>query len=86
MQNKWIGRLLPLLILAAAAVIAVALVKSRPELPQRESQPKVPLVEVMTAQPGPVAVAVHSRGTVAASMNIELVTEVSGKVTWVAVK
>ena len=84
MQNKWIGRLLPLLILAAAAVIAVALVRSRPELPQRESPPKVPLVEVMTAQPGPVAVAVHSRGTVAASTNIELVTEVSGKVTWVA--
>jgi len=84
MHNKWIRRLLPLIILAGAAVIALALVRCRPELPQRESVPKVPLVEVMTAAPGPVAVAVHSRGTVAASMDIELVTEVSGKVIWVA--
>ncbi|MGL4565979.1 MAG: efflux RND transporter periplasmic adaptor subunit, partial [Halioglobus sp.] len=84
MQDKWIRRLLPLLVLAAAAVIALALVRSRPELPQRESVAKVPLVQVMTAQPGPVAVAVHSRGTVTASMDIELVTEVSGKVIWVA--
>jgi RND family efflux transporter MFP subunit len=38
----------------------------------------------MTAQPGEVEVTVHSRGTVAASMDIELASEVSGKVTWVA--
>ncbi len=84
MHNKWIRRLLPLIILAGAAVIALAMVRCRPELPQRESVPKVPLVQVMTAAPGPVAVAVHSRGTVAASVDIELVTEVSGKVIWVA--
>jgi len=84
MQNKWMRRLLPLLVMAAAALIALAMIKSRPELPQRESVASLPLVDVMTVQPGPVQAAVHSRGTVSARMDIELVTEVSGKVIWVA--
>jgi RND family efflux transporter MFP subunit len=84
MQNKWIRRLLPLLVIATAVAMALVMIKSRPELPRRESVPVIALVDVMTAEPGPVAVTVHSRGTVAARMDIELVTEVSGRVVWVA--
>ena len=84
MQNKWMRGLLPLLILAAAAAIAVLMVKSRPELPRRDAVASVPVVEVMVVEPGPVETTVHSRGTVAATMDIELVSEVSGRIIWVA--
>jgi RND family efflux transporter MFP subunit len=84
MQNKWMRGLLPLLILAAAAAIAVLMVKSRPELPRRDAVASVPVVEVMVVDPGPVETTVHSRGTVAATMDIELVSEVSGRIIWVA--
>ncbi len=84
MQNKWIRRLLPLLVLATAVAIALLMIRSRPELPRRERTVTVPVVNTMEARPGPVAVTVYSRGTVAAKTNIELVTEVSGRIVWVA--
>lgn len=84
MQNKWMRRLLPLLVLAAAAAIALLMINSRSELPRREGIATVPVVEVLTAEPGPVPITVDSRGIVAASTNIELVSEVSGRVIEVA--
>lgn len=84
MQNKWIRRVLPLLVMSAAVMVAVVMVKSRPELPRRESAVAVPLVDVLVAEPGPIAVAVRSRGTVAPRTDIELVSEASGRVVWVA--
>lgn len=84
MHIKWIRRLLPLLVIAAAVAIAQFLVSNRPELERREGGAVLPVVEVMTVEPGPVAVTIHSRGTVTARTDIELVSEVSGKVIWVA--
>lgn len=84
MQNRWIGRFLPLLVLIAAAAIAVLMITSRSELPRREPEPNVPVVDVMIAEPGPLSVTFYSRGTVAASTEIELVSEVSGRIVWVA--
>lgn len=84
MQNKWVRRLLPLLILAAAGLVALLMIKSRPELPRREAAVTIPLVEVMTAEPGPVQTTVHSRGMIAPRKDIELVSEVSGRIMWVA--
>ena len=84
MQNKWMRLLLPLLILAGAAAIALLMIKSRPELPRREAVASIPVVEVMAVEPGPVETIVHSRGTVAARTDIELVSEVSGRIIWVA--
>ncbi|MCB1702546.1 MAG: efflux RND transporter periplasmic adaptor subunit [Pseudomonadales bacterium] len=84
MQNKWIQRLLPIIVLAAAVIVAQMMIKSRSELPRHETAPDVPVVEVMVVEPGPVDVTVQSRGIVAARTNIELVSEVSGKVIWVA--
>ncbi len=54
MQNKWMRLLLPLLILAGAAAIALLMIKSRPELPRREAVASIPVVEVMAVEPGPV--------------------------------
>jgi RND family efflux transporter MFP subunit len=84
MQNKWMRRLLPLLILTAAVIVALLMIKNRPELPRREAVVSIPLVEVMMVEPGPVGTTVHSRGIVAPRTDIELVSEVSGRVVWVA--
>jgi RND family efflux transporter MFP subunit len=73
----------PLVVLAIAALIAYALINSRPPLPQRESTITVPVVEVREVQPGPVPVEMESRGIVTPRRNIELVSEVSGRVIWV---
>ncbi|MEP5569547.1 MAG: efflux RND transporter periplasmic adaptor subunit [Halioglobus sp.] len=74
---------LPLLVLAVAAVIAYALIGSRPPLPQRESTVTIPIVDVYEVRPAPVPVSIESRGIVTPRRNIELVTEVSGRVVWV---
>ncbi|MEP4146533.1 MAG: efflux RND transporter periplasmic adaptor subunit [Halioglobus sp.] len=73
----------PLLVLAVAAAIAYALISSRPPLPQRESTLTIPVVEVAEVRPAPVSVSIESRGIVTPRRNIELVTEVSGRVVWV---
>ena len=54
MQNKWIKRLLPLLVIAVAVAIAMLMIASRPELPRRVRAIALPLVEVLVAEPGPV--------------------------------
>ena len=74
---------LPLAILGAAAAIAMFMVNSRAELPKRERPIDTPMVEAMTVQPGPVPVRLQSRGIVTPERNIDLVSEVSGRVIWV---
>jgi RND family efflux transporter MFP subunit len=43
----------------------------------------LPVVETVVVEPGPVPVTIQSRGIVTPRRNIELVTEVSGRVIWV---
>jgi len=76
--------LLPLLVLAVAVAVATVMVRSRSELPRREHQVDAPLVDVLTVGRGPVEVTIHSQGTVRASQEIDLVSEVSGRVVRVA--
>ncbi len=84
MLKTWTSRLLPLLILSGSAAIAWLLISSRAELPRREAALVIPVVETMTVRPGPVPVTIHSRGTVTPKREIALVSEVSGRVVWVA--
>lgn len=84
MLKTWTKRLLPLVILLAAAALAWLMINSRADLPRRESRVSVPLVETMTVAPGPIPVTIYSRGTVTPKLQIELVSEVSGRVVWVA--
>jgi RND family efflux transporter MFP subunit len=75
---------LPIIVLLFAAAVAWLMVNSRSDLPRRERAALVPVVDVVTAQPGPVPITLRSRGTVTPQYNIELVSEVSGRVVWVA--
>ena len=75
--------IIPLFVLAIAGAIAVAMVKNRSELPRREQLVRLPVVETVVVEPGPVPVTIQSRGIVTPRRNIELVTEVSGRVIWV---
>mgnify|MGYP001605096593 FL=1 len=74
---------LPLAVVAIAAAVSMAMISTRPELPKRESTEVLPVVEVLNVEPGPVPVAIESRGIVTPRRTIELVTEVSGRVIWV---
>jgi RND family efflux transporter MFP subunit len=84
MQKKGLRRGLPLLVLAACIAVAFVMITSRSELPQRDDVVVAPLVEVLTVAPGAVAVTILSRGTVRSKHDIELVSEVSGRVIEVA--
>lgn len=74
---------LPAGILALAAALALAMINSREELPRRDKAAPVPVVETVRVQPGPVPVHIQSRGIVSPRRAIDLVSEVSGRVTWV---
>lgn len=75
--------LLPVVLLALAAAVAYLMVKSRGELPRVERPAAVPVVQSITVMPGPVPVTIESRGMVTPQRDIELVSEVSGRVVWI---
>ena len=75
--------LVPLLVLVIAAAIALLMINSRSELPRTQREAIIPAVDTMLVEPGPVPVTIRSRGIVTPRRNIELVTEVSGRVIWV---
>ena len=75
--------LIPLSILAITVAIAMLMVNSRSQLPQKEQEVVLPRVQTRIVEPGPVPVAIQSRGMVSPRRDIELVTEVSGRIIWV---
>jgi RND family efflux transporter MFP subunit len=75
---------LPLLVLAIAGLIAIAMVNSRADLPRKERDTVIPTVASVIVEPGPVPVTIHSRGVVSPRWHIDLVSEVAGRVDWVA--
>jgi len=79
------GKLIvPLLLLGAAVVISMALIRTAPELEPRQPQAVPPAVRVMEVKPGAVQLQVHAQGTIAPRTESELVPEVSGNVVWVS--
>ncbi|MDG2046229.1 MAG: efflux RND transporter periplasmic adaptor subunit [Halioglobus sp.] len=84
MQKKSLRRGIPLLVLAVCIAVAFLMVNSRSELPQRDSAVVPPLVDVLTVTPESLAVTILSQGTVRAKHDIELVSEVSGRIIEVA--
>ncbi|PLW70158.1 efflux RND transporter periplasmic adaptor subunit [Pseudohalioglobus lutimaris] len=75
--------LVPVLLLAFAGAAAYFMVNSRDDLPRRERAPAIPVVQVIEVIPGSVPVTIESRGMVTPLRDIELVSEVSGRVVWV---
>lgn len=76
--------LLPLVVLGITAGAVLLLLKNRQEIKPEPVKEIVQLVEVVRAEPGPHQFTVESQGEVAARTEIDLVSEVPGKVIWVA--
>ncbi|QFU75230.1 efflux RND transporter periplasmic adaptor subunit [Halioglobus maricola] len=75
--------LVPIAVVALAALIAYVMLNSRGDLPRRDRAVVAPHVDTLTVEPGPVSVQIHSRGIVTPQYTIELVSEVNGRVVWV---
>lgn len=67
-------------VLAVGALVALLAVKLRPEAERRETHAPPPLVEVVEVTTGPVALSVHSQGTVEPRTASTLVAQVAGRV------
>jgi multidrug efflux system membrane fusion protein len=73
--------LLPFLLLIASAITAWALIDRKAEVKSKVMEREPPTVEIVPARPETVRLNVHSQGVVAPRTEINLVTEVAGKVT-----
>lgn len=81
-RGWWLAR--PLVVVVAAVVLAWYLIAARPELPRSERTVIVPLVETIAVEPGPIRIQLHAQGVVTARQQIDLASEVAGRVIWVA--
>jgi RND family efflux transporter MFP subunit len=80
-----IKTVISLIILIAAVLVVVGLAVSRPTPePQAVSDPVVPKVKAIRANPGPQQVTVHTQGTVRPKREINLASQVSGQVQFVS--
>ena len=71
-------------ILAGAIVVAVVMVRLRPEPPLRDPPSNIPFVSTSAATAGEGSIPVHGAGTVRPRAEIDVAAQVNGKVTWVA--
>ncbi len=76
--------LLPFLVLGVTGAVVALLVKNKQEFKPAPVVTVVPLVEVMEVTARPHQFVVRSQGEVAARTEIDLVSEVSGKIIWIA--
>lgn len=76
--------LLPLLVLGLTGGVVYWLVKNKQEIKPKPRVEVLPLVEVRSVKPGSHQLVVRSQGEVAARTEIDLVSEVAGKINWVA--
>ncbi|MGH8567380.1 MAG: efflux RND transporter periplasmic adaptor subunit, partial [Gammaproteobacteria bacterium] len=72
--------LLPILILSAGVLGAFAIITAKPAVEEKQVAHELPVVEVVTASPEVVRLNVHSQGVVAPRTEINLVSEVAGKI------
>jgi RND family efflux transporter MFP subunit len=71
------------LVLGLLMITSLAMLKPKPQREPRASRPLLP-VEVIIAAPAPLAVTIFSQGTVAPKREIDLVSQVAGRVVAVA--
>lgn len=84
MLKRTVKVLLPVVIVGAAVLIALALVRSRPELQTNASTAPLPRVQVVDTALGDVPITIIAHGTVTARHELDLASEVKGRVTWMA--
>lgn len=76
--------LLPLLVLALAVLLVLAMIVLRERTHRAPPRPHVEAVEVAIAHPATRAVRVHGSGEVIAAQQVSLVPQVSGALTWIS--
>jgi len=84
MLEKAMKLAIPLGIVAAAVIIAVLMVESREQLTPGDAAEPLPHVQVVNVQLGDVPVVIVAHGDVRARYELELASEVTGRVEWVA--
>lgn len=84
MLKKLIKAAVPLLIIVIALVIAKGMIGSRKQLEPSDAQRVLPQVQTIAVQLGDVPVTLASHGNVNADIELELASEVTGRVLWVA--
>ena len=81
-MSRLISLIRPLAILAIALLVAVFMVKSRPQLEARSVTIPPPIVSVQTVVKGEQSVSVVAHGNVTAWRQLELTAQVVGEVLW----
>ncbi len=76
--------LIPVAVLALAALGGFVLIATSPEVESVPSEKTLPIVRTVAVQPGDVVMKVRSQGTVAPRTESDLIPEVSGRVEWVS--
>jgi len=77
-RRVWI----PIALLAAGVLGAVLVIATSPKTQTRKGDAPAPLVRVVSADPRPVRLSVHTHGSVEPRSESDLVPEVSGTVIW----
>jgi RND family efflux transporter MFP subunit len=75
---------LPIVALLMGIVLAVAILKARPEVERREAEVLPPLVRVVETVPQDLTLTVLSQGTITPSIESSLVAQVAGRIEWVS--
>jgi len=76
--------LIPLVIVFIALMVAMAMIGSRQALPTSNAAMPLPHVETIAVEVGDVPVSIVAYGSVSARHELELASEVTGRVVWVA--
>lgn len=83
-MNKLFKILLPIGVLLIGLMLAIGVVKSRPEIDRQQTAALPPLVRVIETQPVDLQLLVHSQGTVQPLVASTVVAQVAGRIDWVA--
>ena len=83
-MNKVIRALLPVLVVAAGAAVAMAFIKTAPKTPKAPAKVEATLVEVIEAEQRSESVDVEGQGSVVAARSVVVKAEVAGRVVWLS--
>lgn len=76
--------ILPVAIILLAILAAQLLIAGREELKPRSVTPEVPLVDILTVELSPVSISIKSYGTVESPNRLQLTSDVTGRVEFIA--
>lgn len=75
---------IPLSVLGGAAVVVALLMLTRPEATPIAPEPRIPVVQVLRVEPGPLDLVVRAQGTVTPRTESEIRSQLAGEIEWVS--